>query len=91
MSEVREKRDVYREFHVDENGFIRSYGKFEGEHWSSVVIWDWYMSGDGTQLEDGSILFRLSDSEQDELECEAQEVILWVDDQGFVQTEYPAP
>ncbi len=39
IEEVRGKYDV------DPNGIIRSPGKFEGEHWSSVAAYDIVMNG----------------------------------------------
>ena len=39
------RSDVEKDYTVDINGTVRSPGKFEGEHWSTVALWDAALDG----------------------------------------------
>ena len=72
-------------YEVSAANTILSPGKFEGEHVTTLVVYEWLMDGENyTENEDGVMTFTLSDKEREELGTPSNFYRLLVDENGFV-------
>lgn len=78
---------------LSSGGTIQDPGKFEGEHWSTICLWDRAMDGEGDSIFDEfEVLLtaiHLSEDERREYELpdDAEVVVLWETEQGFVEMQ----
>jgi hypothetical protein len=85
------KKDIERDYSINENGVITSPGKFEGEMYYAVSFWgealDGFSSND-EYLEDGTVVavFELCQEDYKNFpELEGNTFLrIWEDEQGFV-------
>jgi hypothetical protein len=86
------KSEVAQEYSLDAQGCIADLGKFEGEPWQTVALWDCALNGDGEgifpstdepeDLCEGTV-FELTAEEQNELGL-GRFVGIAYSEQGFV-------
>jgi len=78
--------EITNEYNVDENGIIRSPGKFEGEMVYAPYFWDAYLNGMADN-DDGEVLtFNINDEDRAQFPelADVKAIDLINTDQGFV-------
>src|SRR5208282_4626278 len=85
------QQDVAQQYQVDMGGRIASLGKFEGEHWSTVALYNVAIDGGADESlqwgeDECEDIFILDDEMRAAIGCDATEyaVTLYHDSQGFV-------
>jgi hypothetical protein len=90
------KKDVAAEYRLDRKGHVKNPGKFEGEHWSTVALWDEVGEGNANECyewgEDAIEDVFIADEELRrafKLPADIHAVSVFSNGQGFVtQTRY---
>lgn len=89
---MQTRTNISKYYDLDSQGTIRNPGRFEGEHFSTVLAWDIVMDGgadesiewaDGTTLD----IIHLDDTLRAEWECTEKYFTIEQTDQGFVYGE----
>lgn len=88
---------------IDDLGRVANPGKFEGEHWSTIALWDVVMNGFQDETfydEDDSPLDVIALKDEDRITLELPDlqgesnmetithVLLWENESGFVQSDW---
>lgn len=95
----RLKTEIEDEYTLDEYGIVKDMGKFQGEPWTTVVIYDWMMDGGGEiwsaneDSEEYDTLFELDSEDRALLELEnvtgtITRALLSISDAGFVSVTF---
>ena len=82
------RKEILKQYSINEDGVILSPGKFEGEMLYMPHFWEAYLNGESNTLQDGSLSIPIESGEREmfpELGSKRRKVVRFnIDDNGFV-------